>query len=437
MDARGLQPLGCSFAAIALLALLCASDATAAVHGTKVKYCTRHSHPRGCVTVPKSVKRPARVDQQGSDALTPPDVANGGGLGGGPGNHRAAALEWARTQRGLGQWAWRCERFVEEAYGTRQRFDTAAAAARSHDLQLHREPITAAPAGTLVYFAADRYNQGYGHVGLSLGNGKMISALTTVTTTDVAHSPYWRHLYLGWADAPDSWPGRIPPPPGPTMTDPTVSVRLTAPAFGQTIAGTVALIATTSGPVGGVALDAYYADNPLNPLTANWHALGTATRQDDSWALEWNTQAVPNQGTVNVAAIALNASGQRTGTRDYRRLSVDNTAAVAPPPIVPAHVYHVHNTCRDNACGLVVETGGPGARFGGTIVGSIADGTAVDIRCQTVGGVVVGGDGTNDVWDQIEWAGGVAYVPDLYIDTPGDDHSQANRYFTSSIPRCT
>ena len=55
----------------------------------------------------------------------------------------------------------------------------------------------------------------------------------------------------------------------------------------------------------------------------------------------------------------------------------------APAPAAPQ--FHVHNTCADGACGLVVETA-PGSRFGGVVIGSLPDGTAVTIRCQAVGG---------------------------------------------------
>jgi len=107
----------------------------------------------------------------------------------------------------------------------------------------------------------------------------------------------------------------------------------------------------------------------------------------------------------------------------------------APPSSPVRHVYHVHNTCADHSCGLLVETA-PGSRFGGKVIGTLKDGTAVNIRCQTVGGLVSGGEGSNDVWDQIDYASGIGYVADLYMDTPGDYSPQAHRYFTRAIPQC-
>jgi hypothetical protein len=315
--------------ALAVLALLLLASpvASARIATTpRVHYCKSHGRPPGCVPVPKQARRPASVNEQGGPALTPPEVADGGGLGGGPDEGRASALEWARTQLGSTIWAYRCERFVEEAYGTRYIFTSAWAAAQH--VALHRAPIGDAPSGTLVFFGPDNANHGEGHVGLSLGEGRMISALETVQITDVQTSRYWRSLYLGWAYAPASWPGRLPPPPA--QTGPLVSsaVQITAPAFGSTVGGAVTLEASASN-VAGVAFEAFYATEPANSASVGWHLLGDATLQSGSWAFAWNTQSIPDQGnplwgTVNVAAIALNAGGELTGTRDYRRIAVDN-----------------------------------------------------------------------------------------------------------------
>jgi hypothetical protein len=360
-------------------------------------YCTRHHHPHGCVKVPPAARRPQGVNQQGSSVLTPSDVENGGGLGGGPGNHRDIALQWARSQTGDARWRWRCERFVEEAFGTRGRFPTARAAAKG--LHLHRGSIASAPAGSLVYFAADRYNQGWGHVGVALGGGKMLSALSQVTTTDVAKSRYWRGLYLGWADAPADWPGRIPPPPGPTTEDPTVSVRITAPALGSPQSGVVPLLAGASG-AGGIEFQAYYATDPRSPLSRDWHVLGTATSRGDSWGLDWDTTTVPDQGavawgTVNIAAIALDAAGHRTGTRDYRRISIANAVLPGTPPVTPVVVVPPEQ----QAPRTYAETTGGAANTwsdpqtaGGTRGPGIASNQTVQISCRRTGFAVQDGN---------------------------------------------
>lgn len=318
-----------------LVGTLASSTARPASAQSRRVYCTRHHHPRGCVQIPTTAQRPPKSNQQGPATLTPSGVESGGGLGGGPGNHRLTAVSWARSQLGLSEWAWHCERFVEEAYGTRYRFDTARQAAST--LALHHDPIADAPAGSLVYFAADHANRGLGHVGLSLGKGKMISALARVEVTDVARSRYWQGLYLGWADAPSTWPGRIPLPPGPTTENPTLTVQITAPAFGSTLSGTVPLAATAIGAT-GVQFYAYYASDPKNASTRAWHALGAGRYVNGAWYLDWDTTQVSDQGnppwgTVNVAAVALGDTGAQTATRDYRRFSIDNTLPVEPPGV--------------------------------------------------------------------------------------------------------
>ena len=313
---------GIALAVVAFASLLVASAADA----KRIVYCTRHHHPRGCVAIPRVARQPARRSQQGPDSLTPSNVVNGGGLGGGPGDHRSAAVSWARSQQRLTRWAWRCERFVEEAYGTRGKFDTAGQAVAK--LALHRGPVTEAPPGSLVYFGANQANRGFGHVGLSLGQGRIISALARVTVTDVAHSRYWSTLYRGWADAPASWPGRIPPPPGPTLEDPGLNVRVTAPAFGSMVSGSVP-IAATATDASGVRFFAYYAARQVDPATRAWHLIGDGRAADGGWITDSDTTAIPDQGnplwgTVNVAAVAIGDDGKLTATRDYRRVSVSN-----------------------------------------------------------------------------------------------------------------
>lgn len=112
----------------------------------------------------------------------------------------ARAIVWAEHRRGSAAWAWYCERFVENAFTTRGRYETAWEAAL--DLGLRAGP---APRGTLVFFYPDATNHGYGHVGISLGGGRMISALARVTESAIAGSRYWSALYAGWAPAPASW----------------------------------------------------------------------------------------------------------------------------------------------------------------------------------------------------------------------------------------
>ena len=160
------------------------------------------AHPRAanCIPIPSNAIRPAGASEQGG----PRSPA---GVPVPPGERARGAVDWALAQKGVAGWTLHCEGFVESAYGTRGEFQSAGKLAAS--LKLQRGP---APSGALVFFRADWGNK-YGHVGISLGGNRMISALAKVATTDIAKSPYWTHQYLGWSYAPPSWPGRAPTNP--------------------------------------------------------------------------------------------------------------------------------------------------------------------------------------------------------------------------------
>jgi cell wall-associated NlpC family hydrolase len=123
-----------------------------------------------------------------------------------------AAVAWARGQLGSEAWAGKCEAFVERAYGVPPGRGFRSALAASKALDLHTSPLAEAPAGAVLYFDPSRNctaaRPGYGHAGLSLGGGKMISALGRVTVTDAARTATWRNAYIGWAYPPTAWPGR-------------------------------------------------------------------------------------------------------------------------------------------------------------------------------------------------------------------------------------
>jgi hypothetical protein len=385
--------------------------AQARINGS-VRYCDRHGRPHGCISVPKAARRPpAKVNQQGGRALTPTEVADGGGLGGGPSEGRETAIAWARTQLGKTIWAYRCERFIEEAYGTRYQFSSAWEAARH--LTLRTGPIASAPRGALILFGPDPYNRGYGHVGISLGKGLMISALNTVRITNVARSRYWTALYRGWAEAPPTWPGRIPP--APAATGPLVSsrVQITAPAFASIVGGIVQLDASAEN-ITGLQFAAYYATNPADATTIGWHVLGNATDSGDTWQLDWNTTSVPDQGdplagTVNVAAIALNAAGQTTGTRDYRRIEINNAAATGQLK-EPAGVIPPSESTFAETTGGLTNTWTNYTNAGGTEGPQIPSNMTIQVTCALSGFRVADG---NPWWYRVAsspWSGAY-YAP--------------------------
>jgi cell wall-associated NlpC family hydrolase len=121
-----------------------------------------------------------------------------------------AALAWATDQLGSTRWGGRCERFVEAAYGARAAYGSAAVAAKK--LRLRQGPIGAVPAGALVYFQSNcpGATGKYGHAGISLGGGRMISPGHEVRVIDVRKSAVLREAYIGWAYPPAGWPGREP-----------------------------------------------------------------------------------------------------------------------------------------------------------------------------------------------------------------------------------
>lgn len=105
-------------------------------------------------------------------------------------------------------WSGYCEGFVEVAFGTRGQFASANA---HYQWQRSRGLIrtdTNPPPGAVVFYGGA---SGYGHAGISLGGGQVIS---TQGFND-QRLPVWQHgvtglsnPYLGWAYAPNHWTGR-------------------------------------------------------------------------------------------------------------------------------------------------------------------------------------------------------------------------------------
>jgi hypothetical protein len=381
-----------------VLALVCAPSAAAADRA----YCKPNHKPKGCVQIPKSAQRPKNAPNQGSGTSRRP-IESGGGYGGGPrsAGDRGRAVKWAEGQMGSEEYAWRCERFVEEAYGTSGIFDTAKDAAKA--MKLHRgwKDMKKAPRGALIYFRADESNQDYGHVGIALGKGKMISALRSVTTTDISRGPYWKHIYLGWTNAPVDWPGRAAevPPPDP---DPGISIKITGPSLGATLSGPASIYVTTAGGVAAVELRAYYASNPRDATTRAWHYLGNAapTGTAGVWALTFDSRGIPDQnqprwGTVKIEAIAIDAQGVQTGNRDARRFAIDNVTAVSPapiPPPVPTDPEPTPTPTYPETTGGVTHTWTNYTNAGGTEGPTIPSNQTVMVACKVQGFRVADGN---------------------------------------------
>lgn len=89
-------------------------------------------------------------------------------------------------------------------------------------------------------------------------------------------------------------------------------------------------------------------------------------------------------------------------------------------------VYKSRNACGSGGAAGTVKTNGaslnvrsgPGTAYG--IVGSLANGSDVRIRCQKTGEAVSGTYGTSTLWNNIGAAGSNRYIPDAYTFTGSD-----------------
>jgi hypothetical protein len=110
------------------------------------------------------------------------------------------AIAWAQSHLGQQDWNNLCERFVEEAYGTKNVFPTAAEAGRALATHRGRTSWQEAPVGALLYFAADATNDYNGHAAIYLGNGRMISATPRGVQEERLDTPYYAERFVGWAE---------------------------------------------------------------------------------------------------------------------------------------------------------------------------------------------------------------------------------------------
>ena len=118
------------------------------------------------------------------------------------------ALEWALARRGDDSYAGRCLAFVEDAFERPNRIEvfgeaSAAEAAAAFDLTRYetaRPPV----AGSLVFFAGGGPLHGvdreWGHVGIALGDGRVVHAWDEVRIDDALEIPRL-HPAPGWSSA--------------------------------------------------------------------------------------------------------------------------------------------------------------------------------------------------------------------------------------------
>jgi peptidoglycan DL-endopeptidase CwlO len=119
---------------------------------------------------------------------------------------QALAASWALSQMGSRDYYMLCERFIENAYGTSGRYGSASQAGNALGWGTDEGQ---ADVGDLVFFKPDPSNGNYGHVGIYVGNGEMVSATNGGITRDNFQSnPYWKNLFVGFGDPPEQWSGR-------------------------------------------------------------------------------------------------------------------------------------------------------------------------------------------------------------------------------------
>ncbi len=224
------------------------------------KLCGSGFNLPGCITALPGVADSS--DHDGSGAATPFNSAGTGGA--------TSAISWAAAFEQGGsnygssaQYDGWCLRFVANAYGAAAAGYNSAwlAAVALVSSQNRQTPIGSIPRGALVFFKQTSSNDA-GHVGISLGGGKMISALTiqpVVETSTLTGNAYWAATYYGWAWPPASWgplarQASVPnAPAAPAVTQPTTLPQQPAAITPQSSslqpAGSGSALQPAAGPV--------------------------------------------------------------------------------------------------------------------------------------------------------------------------------------------
>jgi hypothetical protein len=366
---------------------------------TKTVYCGRHYKPPGCKKPPRDV---ASAPAAKSQTTRPSPTQAAVGTGGGPRpDARKRAIAWATAQADhvpdlSAQYRGLCEYFAERAYATYGMYADAKAAAAALRSSITPGNPAAAPPGTLLYFRADPSNGNHGHVGIALSGGRMISALSRLEVESVK-TRYWRNLYIGWADAPIDWPGRQDPAKRGT------SVVIIGPSNVHPLSGQLSVSIRADGAA-GVRLAAYYATDPRDATTRNWHLIGYGTpRADGLWEVPLDTGLIPDQGnpqwgTVQFEAATVTEDRVPTGEKDDLRFVIDNGTVVAPPAPSPGQP----GATTPETVGGNANTWTDYQTLGGMPGPGIPSGRTVDVTCRVQGYQVADG---NTWWYRIATSG--------------------------------
>jgi cell wall-associated NlpC family hydrolase len=122
-----------------------------------------------------------------------------------------SAIAWAIARLGSTDHAFRCLAFVEDAYERPNGIEVFGADSARESATLYRAEASRGPVpkGAFVFFDCegpiDDAVRNWGHVGLALGDGRIVHAWGTVRVDPIADlalpaAPGWSTpVYLGWA----------------------------------------------------------------------------------------------------------------------------------------------------------------------------------------------------------------------------------------------
>ena len=131
---------------------------------------------------------------------------------------RDQAIQWAMNLVGRGSsYSGYCERFCENAYGKQSLYPSAWANAIT-DKNTNNTDVNKINIGDLVFFRPSKDNKNFGHIGIYIGGGNMVSAETGNVKVSSLLSGYWAGtgsdgvlLFYG-SGTPEKCYGISPPP---------------------------------------------------------------------------------------------------------------------------------------------------------------------------------------------------------------------------------
>jgi len=146
-------------------------------------------------------KGPIKVMVVGNSCITPPSYFSLSKVN--------KVIDWAENQKDKTNWYGYCTAFVQDSFKTYFRFGSANALMNyliGSNLFCSDKSVIP-PTGTLVFFSAIEPYKKYGHVGISVGDGKVIHSYDKVRTDSINTIENLNYIdsYLGWAYPPKEW----------------------------------------------------------------------------------------------------------------------------------------------------------------------------------------------------------------------------------------